>query len=89
MSFAKRKKAILECGSHRDLVIIFNSDLKAHYLKVGKGIPPPIFRCIVELRDVILIQKRYPQYTFYQITCYFELIRERNLGEIPPFFIEL
>lgn len=89
MSFTKRRDAILRCGKDRDLVLIFNADLKVHYLRLSKGIPLNVFNAIVKYRNPYLVQDQHPEVNFYQILEWSEKIRERNQGEIPPSFISL
>ena len=89
MSFTKRKEAIIRCGADRELVLIFNCDLKAYYLKVGAEIPLPVFRSIICLRDARKVLKKHPDIDFYLLMDYFEKILERNYGELPPTLIEL
>lgn len=89
MSFMVRKKAIIRCGSDRDLVLIFNHDLKKHYLKIGEGIPLHLFRSIIHLHHPDKVQKAHPDFTFFEITSFMETIRERNGGVFPPTLIDL
>lgn len=89
MCFTKRKEAIIRCGSDRDLVLIFNSDLRKQYTKLSKGIPPPIFRSIVFFRDLRRVVNKHRDEDFYLLSSYFEKVLERNHGVLPPTPIEL
>lgn len=89
MSFAKRKEAIIRCGRDRDLVLIFNSDLRKHYTRLSKGIPPPIFTSIVSCRNMQRVIKKHKEEDFYLLCSYFEKVLERNHGVLPPTPIEL
>ena len=89
MSFTKRKEAIIRCGSDRDLVLIFNSDLREHLLKLSRQIPPPIFSSIINLRNPRKVAHAHRECDFYLILEYYEKVLERNHGVLPPSPIEL
>jgi hypothetical protein len=89
MSLEKRKAAILRGGADRELVLIFNADLREHHLKVGEGIPPPIFRSMLYLQRAEEILKVHKDLDFYLLLEYFDKVLARNNGVLPPTPIEL